>query len=110
MDGADEFEWENQGEPKSEFSFGLDGSHHQIDPFHQSSEINEWEGNEEQESFEEFEEPMSQPGEIPEGFPDLTGMTGDQMKQTVIDWIEADPDNRKQQIMQMLPELSSFIM
>ena len=44
------------------------------------------------------------------GFPDLTGMSAEEMKTTVIEWVNADPDNRKQQIMQMLPELSSLIM
>jgi len=48
--------------------------------------------------------------ELPDDFPDLNGMSADEMKQTVIDWIQADPDNRKSQIMQMLPELSALIM
>ena len=48
--------------------------------------------------------------ELPDDFPDLNGMSADEMKQTVIDWINADPDNRKSQIMAMLPELSSIIM
>jgi len=118
VDGAEEFEWEeDQTDQKSEFAFGLDGSHQRIDPFPHNqgptNQDNEWSGapNEEEESFEEeFEGHDQMDDQVPEGFPDLTGMSGEQMKQTVIDWVEADPDTRKQQIMQMLPELSSIIM
>ena len=48
--------------------------------------------------------------QLPDDFPDLNGMSAEEMKRTVIDWIQADPDNRKTQIMEMLPELSALIM
>ena len=46
--------------------------------------------------------------EVPEP-PDLSGMSGDEMKQAVIGWIRADP-SRKSEIMNMLPELTKEIM
>ena len=64
------------------------------------------------------EEPQDIFGEEPQDFnfegdnelPDLNGMSPEEMKNTVIEWVQADPENRKSQIMAMLPELSSIIM
>jgi hypothetical protein len=41
--------------------------------------------------------------------PDLNGLTGAEMKQTVIEWIRADP-SRKKDVMEMLPDLSKEVM
>jgi len=109
VDGADDFNWTQNPESSkpSEFSFGLDGSHHAIDPFeHDPNE------DEEHNEFDEFnpDDDSQDQMEVPEGFPDLTGMSADEMKRTVIEWVEADPNNRKQQVLEMLPELSSILM
>ena len=40
--------------------------------------------------------------------PDLNGMSPEEMKQTVIAWIRADP-SRKADVMNMLPDLSREI-
>jgi hypothetical protein len=113
VDGADDFTWEQKPESPSkpsEFSFGLDGSHSAIDPFEHTSEDEHPEHDEEHE-FNEFNPHDDQDEmEMPEGFPDLTGMSADEMKRTVIEWVEADPNNRKQQVLEMLPELSSILM
>ena len=112
VDGADDFQWEQQkpesSNRSSEFSFGLDGSHHAIDPFENAPE----EEHPEHHEFHEFSPDDDDPDqmEMPEGFPDLTGMSADEMKRTVIEWVEADPTNRKQQVLEMLPELSSILM
>lgn len=129
---SDDFGWEGETPPmrkgrsgSEEFNFGLDGtSTVPINPFGGM-------GNPEDSPFgsqddfgdmnmEDFGD-MNMGGmgedvdfneevELPDDFPDLNGMSADEMKQTVIDWINADPDNRKSQIMAMLPELSSMIM
>jgi hypothetical protein len=121
IDGADDFTWdENENEQNEGFAFGLDGSHNQINPFPQQREemfadfaedgdIEDHTGFEQEDQNFDFGD-LDQEITTPEGFPDLTGMSADEMKTTVIEWVQADPDNRKQQIMAMLPELSSLIM
>ena len=122
VDGADDFTWTQPGDKptpqpnQSEFSFGLDGSHHAIDPFDAPSEdehpdqndhnFNPEENDHHHDEYDEHDEDI----DLPEGFPDLTGMSADEMKRTVIEWVETDPINRKQQVLDMLPELSSILM
>lgn len=124
INGVDEWEptQENDG---SNFSFGLDGSHNQIDPFGQRNTSNmfaDFEEDGDDENDFGFDIPDDNAGggfeddgfddeiQMPEGMPDLTGMSPEEMKDTVINWVNADPENRKSQIMAMLPELSSLIM
>lgn len=54
--------------------------------------------------YEEEREVRSGGGEMP----DLNGMSPEEMKKTVIDWIRADP-SRKADVMNMLPDLSREI-
>ena len=75
------------------------------EPGDENQEEIDWDFDEEQIDME-----MEEEIETPEGFPDLNGLSADEMKQTVLDWIAADPDNRKSQILEMLPELSSVIL
>ena len=126
---SDDFGWESQTPPmrpgggsgSEEFNFGLDGtSAVPINPFGPSANVDPEDdmGMDMGEfggmsgfgdgGFDDggFDEEV----ELPDDFPDLNGMSADEMKKTVIDWINADPDNRKSQIMAMLPELSSIIM
>lgn len=132
---TDDFGWENESPPmrmggsgSDEFNFGLDGtSSVPINPFgrgmsmggNSSNPFASNENDEEDDDFGEFDGndfgDMDFGGdddeiELPDDFPDLNGMSADEMKQTVIDWINADPDTRKGQIMEMLPELSSLIL
>ena len=60
--------------------------------------------NEEEDAYEEEDEGPSGGGEMP----DLNGMSPEEMKQTVIAWIRADP-SRKADVMNMLPDLSREI-
>ena len=104
---------------EGDFSFGLDGSHEQIDPFGHTDEQEHFDDNN---MFAEFEEEdhggeenfdmfgEGQEPDVPEGFPDLTGMSAEEMKETVVNWVQADPANRKQAVLDMLPELSTLIM
>ena len=131
---ADEFGWEDESPPmrmggsgSDEFNFGLDGtSSVPINPFGGSSPSrggNPFQTDDDDDDggfgdmdfgdmggFDMGDMDPNEDIELPDDFPDLNGMSADEMKQTVIDWIQADPDNRKSQIMQMLPELSALIM
>ena len=133
---ADEFGWEtesppmNMGSGSNEFNFGLDGtSSVPINPFGKNDDgenRNPFQdddpgfddmnfddidmGDMDMGEFDMGDMDPNQEINLPDDFPDLNGMSADEMKQTVIDWIQADPDNRKTQIMQMLPELSALIM
>jgi len=130
---ADDFGWDNESPPmrmggsgSDEFNFGLDGtSSVPINPFGGNANNSNPFAQESDDNFGGFGDmdfndmgDMGNMGfddgddeiELPEDFPDLNGMSADEMKQTVIDWINADPDNRKGQIMEMLPELSSLIL
>ena len=130
---TDEFGWEQESPPmrmsggsgSDEFNFGLDGtSSVPINPFggsdsnHGGNPFQDDDGGFGDMDFGDMEMGGFDMGdidpdediELPDDFPDLNGMSADEMKQTVIDWIQADPDNRKSQIMQMLPELSALIM
>lgn len=60
--------------------------------------------DEEEGEYEEEDEVPSRGDEMP----DLNGMSSEQMKKTVIDWIRADP-SRKADVMNMLPDLSREI-
>lgn len=62
------------------------------------------------ESYDEDEEYGEEDGGSEEegGMPDLTGMSAEEMKATVINWIRADP-SRKSEVMNMLPDLSREI-
>ena len=60
--------------------------------------------DEEEGEYEEEDEGPSGGGEMP----DLNGMSSEQMKKTVIDWIRAKP-SRKADVMNMLPDLSREI-
>ena len=132
INDVDEFGWDgNEESPPmnipqgtDQYMFGLDGSNRNpINPFQGgSTSINENAHFQEMEDEDELDMThddalglnLQMEGdheiELPEDFPDLNGMSADEMKQTVIDWINADPDNRKGQIMEMLPELSSLIL
>lgn len=59
---------------------------------------------EEDEAYEEEDGGTEEGG----GMPDLTGMSAEEMKATVINWIRADP-SRKAEVMNMLPDLSREI-
>ena len=62
------------------------------------------------ESYDEEEAYGEEDGGSEEGggMPDLTGMSAEEMKATVINWIRADP-SRKSEVMNMLPDLSREI-
>jgi hypothetical protein len=134
---TDEFGWETESPPmrmdnsarmgggsgSEEFNFGLDGtSTVPINPFGRETPPNNPFGGSETDfgdmnfndmDFGDVDLGGIDPNEeiqLPPDFPDLNGMSADEMKKTVIDWIQADPDNRKTQIMEMLPELSALIM
>jgi hypothetical protein len=127
VNDVDEFGWEGQEEtppmrmgPQSDegYMFGLDGnSRTPINPFESEpafqDELDEGLGTEDTEVAEEdalgLDLQLDGDIELPEDFPDLNGMTAAEMKETVINWINADPENRKGQILEMLPELGSLI-
>jgi hypothetical protein len=123
----------NHGSGSDEFNFGLDGTPSvPINPFGGGGNSgfgggfdqppgggNPFAGNDDFGGFEDEEDDFGsgfgggfddEEIELPDDFPDLNGMSADEMKQTVIDWINADPENRKGQIMDMLPELSALIL
>jgi len=56
-----------------------------------------------------FDEDDDEDHSNPDVMPDLTGMSPEEMKQTVIEWIRADP-SRKKDVMAMLPDLQSELM
>ena len=132
---ADEFGWETETPPmrmgntrsgSDEFNFGLDGTgsvpinpfgrskpNRGENPFQEEDDVGFGDmdfGDMDMGGFDMGGMDPNEEIELPDDFPDLNGMSADEMKQTVIDWIQADPDNRKSQIMQMLPELSALIM
>jgi hypothetical protein len=118
--GADD--WEPSEDEGGDFSFGLDGTHNQIDPFAKKNDMfASFESADDEMDFEiggfgdtPEEEDSFGDGEFfqeeDEGFPDLTGMSPEEMKQTVIEWVNADPANRKEAVRAMLPDLASIIM
>ena len=111
-------EWESEDNTSAgDFSFGLDGTHERIDPFapKNDSMFADFESADNEMDFEigNFGEEESFGDEEffqDQGFPDLTGMSPEEMKQTVVDWVNADPVNRKDAVRAMLPDLASIIM